>query len=227
MSTKPKSREARTRGPDLLNPINVPDIETPGGSTSKAVRRSYSKKDLDREHRHEMIVMARELGLAGATEIEAAEQFGVSVQRLRKWRAADHVFDFAMRSVGDALNAAVERSLFHKAMGYSYRSEKIMTRSLPGGGSEIVRVPVVEHVPPSEAAMIFWLKNRDRENWADRREIVDKTPPTDLQANGATDFRQLAMNIMFLLRKAVEENKARVIDHAGDDDEDDFSVSEG
>lgn len=221
MTKKPKTREARTRGPDLLNPINVPDLDTPGFSTPKNVRRTFSKKDLDRDHREEMIVMARELGLAGATEFEVAEQFGVSVQRLRYWRSVDQVFDFALRTVGDALNEAVERSLYHKAMGYSYRSEKIMTRTLPdGGGSEIVRVPVIEHVPPSDTAMIFWLKNRARDNWADRREIIDKTPPADLKANGETDFRQLAMNIMFLLRKAAEESKARVIEHAGDDDDD-------
>jgi CelD/BcsL family acetyltransferase involved in cellulose biosynthesis len=27
------------------------------------------------------------------------------------------------------------------------------------------------HVPPSEVACIFWLKNRQRENWRDRQEV--------------------------------------------------------
>jgi hypothetical protein len=217
MARTPKSREARTRGPNLDEPLNAPNIETPGFGTQMAKRTLH---DLRNEHREEMLALAFEYGKAGLTNFEIAERFGVSDSTMEYWRSVDPAFSEALTASDIVMNDRVKRSLFHRATGYSYRSEKIMTRTLPdGGGSEIVRVPTIEHVPPSEAAMIFWLKNRDRHNWADRREIVDKTPPAQLQADGETNVRQLAMNIMFLLRKAVEENKAKMIEHAGDDDD--------
>jgi hypothetical protein len=47
----------------------------------------------------------------------------------------------------------VKRSLLHKATGYSYHGEKIFYDRDLG----VVRVPVVEHVPPSDTAMILYL----------------------------------------------------------------------
>jgi hypothetical protein len=60
----------------------------------------------------------------------------------------------------------LKRSLLHNATGYSYHGEKIFYDRDVG----VVRVPVVKHVPPSDTAMIFYLKNRDPERWSDRRE---------------------------------------------------------
>jgi len=60
----------------------------------------------------------------------------------------------------------VKRSLLQKATGYSYHSEKIFCQD-----GAVTRVPVVEHVPPSDTTMIFYLKNRDPERWNDRRQV--------------------------------------------------------
>ena len=35
----------------------------------------------------------------------------------------------------------------------------------------VTKVQTIKHYPPSETAMIFWLKNRDPENWRDRQEV--------------------------------------------------------
>ena len=50
----------------------------------------------------------------------------------------------------------VERSLYSRAVGYSFNSEKIFCNK----DGEVTRVPIVEHVPPDVTAQIFWLKNR-------------------------------------------------------------------
>jgi hypothetical protein len=68
----------------------------------------------------------------------------------------------------EVADARVERSLYNRAVGYSYDSEKIF---MPAGAKEPVRVPIVVHVPPDVTAQIFWLKNRDPARWRDAWNI--------------------------------------------------------
>ena len=60
----------------------------------------------------------------------------------------------------------VERSLFNRAVGYTYESEKIAINAQ----GEVTRAKTVEHVPPDTAAAFIWLKNRRKEIWRDRHE---------------------------------------------------------
>ena len=88
----------------------------------------------------------------------------------------------------------VERSLYSRAVGYSFNSEKIFCNK----DGEVTRVPIVEHVPPDTASMIYWLNNRDPENWRQRRDVnvqgkmvtaaitMDMTPQQAAEAFAAT-----------------------------------------
>jgi hypothetical protein len=76
---------------------------------------------------------------------------------------------------GDALKVGkkeaderVERSLYQKAVGYSFDSVKIF---MPAGAKAPIYAPYIEHVPPSDVACIFWLKNRDPANWRDAWQV--------------------------------------------------------
>jgi hypothetical protein len=80
----------------------------------------------------------------------------------------------------------VERSLYQKANGYSYDAVKIF---MPAGAKKPIYAPYVEHVPPSDVAAIFWLKNRDPAHWRDAwqiehsvgKYIISDTPMTEAQ----------------------------------------------
>jgi hypothetical protein len=113
---------------------------------------------------------ARKLVELGANDFEIAQIFGVSPTTIMHWRVKHPEFAEALRfrdEHGTFADDRVKRSLLHKATGYSFHSEKIFCQD-----GVVTRVPVVEHVPPSDTAMIFYLKNRDRERWSDRREVV-------------------------------------------------------
>jgi hypothetical protein len=62
----------------------------------------------------------------------------------------------------------VERSLYERAVGYNYEATKIF---MPAGRDKPVYAPYIEHVPPDVTAGIFWLKNRDPQNWRDQQNI--------------------------------------------------------
>lgn len=103
----------------------------------------------------------------GATDVELADFFEVDVRTIYRWQAANKEFSQSLRTGKDAADNRVERSLYHKAVGYKHDAVKIF---MPSGAEKPVYAPYVEHVPPDTTAGIFWLKNRRRNDWRDRIE---------------------------------------------------------
>ena len=103
----------------------------------------------------------------GATDAELADEFKVSVKTLYNWRAKFPEFLQALKIPKEIADSRVERSLFERATGYSRESVKIFC----GKDGEVTQVPFIEHVPPDTTAMIFWLKNRKRDEWRDKTDV--------------------------------------------------------
>ena len=115
------------------------------------------------DYKPEYANQARKLCALGATDVELADFFCVSDRTIYRWAARHNEFCQALK-VGKAIaDERVERSLYHKAVGYSFDGEKIFHHK-----GRIVRAKTREHVPPSDTAAIFWLKNRRPENWRDK-----------------------------------------------------------
>jgi hypothetical protein len=119
------------------------------------------------EYRAEYVEQAKEMCLTGATNLDLAHAFDVSLQTLRNWRATHPEFLAALKAGKAVADEEVERSLFERATGYSHDSVKIFYDSKSG---KTVEVPFIEHVPPDSTAMIFWLKNRKPKEWRDKIE---------------------------------------------------------
>lgn len=102
----------------------------------------------------------------GATDIELADFFEVDVATIYRWKHAHPDFCEALKVGKDALDNRVERSLYHRAVGYSFESEKIFHFQ-----GQITRAPCVEHVPPDTGAAMSWLKNRRGDTWREKSEI--------------------------------------------------------
>jgi len=109
---------------------------------------------------------ARQMYEHGATDAEVADFFSVSVRTIQRWAHKYPLFCLSLKAGKVAADDRVERSLFHKANGYTYEAEEVFQYQ-----GQIVRAKVVKHVPPDSTAMIFWLKNRRPAEWRDRHEI--------------------------------------------------------
>lgn len=120
-------------------------------------------------YKPEFAEQARKLCELGATDIEIADFFEVSDRTVYRWQLKYPEFCQALKAGKDAADERVERSLFHKATGYTFESEKIFQHQ-----GEIIRAPIREHVPPDTTAMIFWLKNRRPAAWRDKTEVHHK-----------------------------------------------------
>lgn len=177
----------------------------PRGRAAPKALRTRKRDQLD-EFRGEILAEAVELGLTGATDFEAAEALGIDDRTLRLWKVRDPAFAKALTISKDIADGKIEATLYHKARGYTFRSEKIFQHE-----GAIIRAETLEHVPPSDTAMIFWLKNRQRDRWRDQQDHkvdgqIDHQHTHTIEA----DPRRLAIALLATLRKAVE---APMIEH--------------
>ena len=96
------------------------------------------------------------------TDDELAKAFGVSVSSIEKWTREQLEFKRAKKRGKDKADDKVVYSLFQRATGYSHPDIDI--KVIDG---EIVITDIVKHYPPDTTACIFWLKNRQKDNWRD------------------------------------------------------------
>jgi len=114
----------------------------------------------------------------GATDAELAEYFDVSDRTIYRWKAQFPDFCQALKSGKSSADERVERSLYHKAVGYTY--DAVHFSSYQG---VVTATSYKEHVPPDTTAAIFWLKNRRANDWRDKTEVHHKHTVEQLSDN--------------------------------------------
>lgn len=110
-------------------------------------------------------VQAEKLCKLGATDVDLADFFGVSDRTVYRWQNEHEAFCQALKAGKAPADDRVERSLYHKAVGYSY--DAIHFSAFQG---TVTETQYRAHVPPDTVAAIFWLKNRRPEEWRDKTE---------------------------------------------------------
>ena len=88
-------------------------------------------------------------------------------------------FSESIKKGKEIADAEIASSLFHRAKGYSHPEDKIFNNQ----GVELV-VPTIKHYPPDTTAAIFWLKNRQKDNWRDKQEVDTNV---NMNINNLTD----------------------------------------
>lgn len=118
------------------------------------------------EYKPEYVTQVLEMAERGATDVEIADSFEVSVRTLYRWKAEHEDFRQSLKIAKDVADERVERSLYQRALGFEHDSVKIFVNK----EGSVTQVPYREIVAPDTTACIFWLKNRKREEWRDKVE---------------------------------------------------------
>lgn len=112
----------------------------------------------------------------GLTDKQVGKVLDVGEGTILSWKK-DKKFADALKKGKQVPDKEVEVSLYKRATGYSYSDVDIRVV-----GGRIVKTNIVKHCPPDPTSMIFWLKNRKREEWRDRQDLavggVDNQPLT-------------------------------------------------
>ena len=109
-----------------------------------------------------MLRQARIMSLAGWTDAQMADLFGVALSTLALWKKEHPEFSDALKAK-DIADAEVEVSLYQRALGYSHPEVHVSNYQ-----GQITLTPITKHYPPDPTSMIFWLKNRQPERWREK-----------------------------------------------------------
>ena len=108
--------------------------------------------------------------------------FGVNADTIYRWKIEFSEFSEAIKLGKEPADDRVERSLYQRAVGYTFESVKIF---MPAKANEPVYAPYREHVPPDTAAASLWLRNRRKDEWRDKQQLEHRGPdggPITLEA---------------------------------------------
>ena len=125
------------------------------------------------KYRPEMCEQAYKLCLLGATNAQLADFFSVNEDSIMAWIKKHKAFGDAVTRGKKIADAEVAQSLYHRAKGYSHEDTQINVVNVKGE-PKTVRNTYTKQYAPDVTACIFWLKNRDRENWRDVKQIDGK-----------------------------------------------------
>jgi len=106
------------------------------------------------------------LASKGYTDKQLAKIFDVTEQTINNWKKDYPVFFESLKKGKVLADAKVEVSLFQRACGYSHPEVHISNYL-----GKVKKTEIIKHYPPDPTSMIFWLKNRKKDEWRDKQDI--------------------------------------------------------
>jgi len=142
------------------------------------------------------IKVAALAGKLGATDSELAAALGITPQSLKNWKKENEELFSTLKTEKAKADARVVKSLFERASGYTHKATKIVIVD-----GKIKKVPYTEVYPPDTTACIFWLKNRNPQQWRDKAEHSLSNPDGSAISGGTT---VIAPTVVFIQPKKEE-----------------------
>ena len=127
----------------------------------------YEQWEKDGELKDKLILikgMARD----GLTQQQIANNLGISIDTLIENKKKYSEFNNALKKGKEVIDFEVENALLKKALGYTITLNKQKVTK----DGDVVDITEEVHVPPDTTAQIFWLKNRKKEQWREKVEVV-------------------------------------------------------
>jgi hypothetical protein len=167
---KPRKPAKATANPDL----HKDTAHTNGIASQQADRATHPVQETDgpgrpSKYQPAFAPIAAKMCELGATDAELAAAFAVDTTTIWRWQSAFPEFCNALIAGKTAADNRVERSLYQRAVGYTFDSEKVFNHQ-----GTVVRAKTVEHVPPDPGAAKLWLCNRRPDEWREKVEVDAK-----------------------------------------------------
>lgn len=158
------------------------------------------------KYRPEFAAVARALCSRGATDLELAAEFKVSVDTIWYWQTKHEDFCRAVKIEKGEFDDRIERSLAQRAAGWSQPAAKFF---MPAGGKAPVRVDYLEHFPPDPGAAKNWLAARRAKEWREVNRQELSGPDGGPIEVATSNKRDLARWIAYQLTTAASSEKPK------------------
>lgn len=105
----------------------------------------------------------------GLTEKQLASFLDVSWDSIQHWKRTDKKFLNILKTAKAKFDQTVVKSLKDRALGYrtTYKKNFVVSDGKDCGSHIESAIEEIIY-PPDATSCIFWLKNRDRDNWRDK-----------------------------------------------------------
>lgn len=110
---------------------------------------------------------AYNLALCGYKVDEIATALLISTTTLKRWVREIATFRTSLYAGMDAANGEVARAFYKTCIGYT---QKKNVPFVDKDGCEHI-IEVDEYIGPNAGACMNWLKNRDPQNWSDKKQL--------------------------------------------------------
>lgn len=112
------------------------------------------------------------LAKQGLTDVQMAKVLGITEQTLNNYKKKDKKFFESLKKGKLVPNEEVKQSLFKRANGFSYTETTYEHIRIGKAKSPAIKVKeIVKLVVPDVLAQIFWLTNRDKDEWKHRQQL--------------------------------------------------------
>lgn len=153
----------------------------------------------------------------GLTEEQISHNIGITSVTLREWKKRFSSISSALKRGKEVVDLEVENALLKSALGYTIKVKKpikVKTEKQLKDKGKIVEehIEYVEeevHIPASNTAQIFWLKNRKPEAWRDKpTERVEKYEDDGLSTALANSVDEETQDDSFMIPPEEDEGNA-------------------
>jgi len=117
-------------------------------------------------YKPEYVEQAYNYCLLGAIDVQLANFFRVTEKTINTWKKSHPEFADALRRGKTIADAEVAHALYKRATGYAHPEMQVNCYQ-----GEIIKTELTKHYAPDTTACIFWLKNRQPDQWKDKVEV--------------------------------------------------------
>ena len=102
----------------------------------------------------------------GASKAEIAKLMKITQDTLNRWLKEYPALSEAFDEGTQIANARVKKAMFQRAIGYTHPDVHISNYQ-----GNITVTEITKHHPPDTRAGMYWLNNRDPDEWKDKRSV--------------------------------------------------------
>ena len=159
-----------------------------GGEINMGTRARNNTKWLTNVFPH--LSEIRDWCMQGRTNEEMCELLGISPDSWYTYLKEHDELNIIV-SAGKALvNNQVENAVLKIALGFEYEEIRTIIEEDHNGKKRTKIEKTKKYMPPNPTAQAFWLKNRKKEEWGDRKEIIFDTTALE------TTRKQMFLNMI-------------------------------
>jgi len=134
----------------------------------------------NKTNKYETVIQPRLLEIQkwceeGSTNDIICERLGIAESTWYEYLKNNSILLELVKMSKSVIDTKVENALLKTALGYDYEEIKTVIEEDKNGKKRTRIEKTKKHMPPSSTAQAFWLKNRKRDEWSERKEIIFDT----------------------------------------------------